>query len=85
MFQEQLNKMCERSLVAELTVKIQGFTEFSIGFHRYPEYERLIQMVRDIEQMHANCRELEITYLQIGPSQITGEIVVEAYNYWTQD
>lgn len=85
MFQEQLNSMCGRSLVAELTVKIQGFTEFSIGFNRYPDYERLIQMVRDIEQMHANCRKLEITYLQIGPSQITGEIVVEAYHYWTQD
>lgn len=85
MFQEQLDSMCRRSLVAELMVKIQGFTEFSIGFNRYPEYERLIQMVRDIEQMHVNCRELEITYLQIGPSQITGEIVIEAYHYWTQD
>lgn len=85
MFQEQLNSMCDRSLVAELTVKIQGFTEFSIGFYRYPDYERLIQMVRDIKQMYANCWELEIIYLQIGPSQITGEIVVEAYNYWTQD
>ena len=85
MFQEQLDSMCRRSLVAELMVKIQGFTEFSIGFNRYPEYERLIQMVRDIEQMHVNCRELEITYLQIGPSQITGEIVIEAYHYCTQD
>lgn len=84
MFQEQLNNMCKRSIVAELTVKTQGFTEFSIGFNRYPEHERLIQIVRDIEQMHANCPELEITYLQIGPSQITGEIVVEVYEYWTQ-
>lgn len=84
MFQEQLNSMCKRSIVAELTVKIQGVTEFSIGFNRYPEHKRLAQMVKDIEQMHANCRELEITYLQIGPSQITGEIVVEAYQYWTQ-
>lgn len=84
MFQEQLNNMCKRSIVAELTVKIQGVTEFSIGFNRYPGHERVVQMVRDIEQMHANCRELEITYLQIGPSQITGEIVVEVYEYWTQ-
>lgn len=84
MFQEQLNSMCKRSIAAELTVKTQGFTEFSIGFNRYPEYERLTQMVRDIEQMYVNCPELEITYLQIGPSQITGEIVVEAYQYWAQ-
>lgn len=84
MFQEQLNSMCKRDIVAELTVKTQGFTEFSIGFNRYPEHERLVRIVRDIEQMYANYRELEITYLQIGPSQITGEIVVEAYEYWTQ-